>query len=215
MVDRCQKSQEAEDKQSRTISEKMGQVLTIQKNGVYEFRNHILDSADVTSVIKDQMSRYVDEVVDRYTDEEIDTKLGHLIDTEKFKDIRDPKKKKAAMKSEFTTILGKVPKDKQYESNMRDKMLSIIDDYWISQMEYLDIMQKGSVYQAFAERDPIKAYQEDATLQFRDMIDCVRNEIATYALNPKLKYGEYKVPEIEVQPETSIEDIEDERGVIR
>ena len=215
MVDRCQKSQEAEDKQSRTISEKMGQVLTIQKNGVYEFRNHILDSADVTSVIKDQMSRYVDEVVDRYSDEEIDTKLGHLIDTEKFKDIRDPKKKKAAMKNEFTTNLGKVPKDKQYESNMRDKMLSIIDDYWISQMEYLDIMQKGSVYQAFAERDPIKAYQEDATLQFRDMIDCVRNEIATYALNPKLKYGEYKVPEIEVQPETSIEDIEDERGVIR
>ncbi len=215
MVNRCQKSQEAEDKKMRMVSEQMGQVLTTQKNGVYEFRNHILDSNDMVSVLEGQIDRYVDEVVDRYTEEETDTKLSPLIDTEMFKDISKPKDKKMAMKNALKEKLDKVPKTSKYQSEMKSKMLDIIDDYWISQMEYLDQIQKGSVYQAYAEKDPIKAYQEEATLQFRDMIDYVRNEMIAYALNPTLKYGEYHVPESDVKEEIPYEEEIEEKGVIR
>ena len=215
MVNRCQKSQEEEDKKTRMVSEQMGQVLTTQKNGVYEFRNHILDSNDIVSVIEGQIDRYVDEVVDRYTEEETDTKLSPLIDTEMFKDISKPKDKKMAMKNALKEKLDKVPKTSKYQSEMKSKMLDIIDDYWISQMEYLDQIQRGSVYQAYAERDPIKAYQEEATLQYRDMIDYVRNEMIAYALNPTLKYGEYKVPESDIKEEIPYEEEIEERGVLR
>ena len=215
MVNRCQKSQEEEDKKMRMVSEQMGQVLTTQKNGVYEFRNHILDSNDIVSVLEGQIDRYVDEVVDRYTEEETDTKLSPLIDTEMFKDISKPKDKKMAMKNALKEKLDKVPKTSKYQSEMKSKMLDIIDDYWISQMEYLDQIQKGSVYQAYAEKDPIKAYQEEATLQYRDMIDYVRNEMIAYALNPTLKYGEYKVPESDIKEEIPYEEEIEERGVLR
>ena len=215
MVNRCQKSQEAEDKKTRMVSEQMGQVLTTQKNGVYEFRNHILDSNDIVSVIDGQIDRYVDEVVDRYSDEEMDTKLSPFIDTEIYKDISKPKEKKIAIKNALKSKLDKVPKSEKYKQETRSKMLDIIDDYWISQMEYLDQIQRGSVYQAYAERDPIKAYQEEATLQYRDMIDYVRNEIIAYALNPTLKYGEYKVPESDIKEEIPYEEEIEERGVLR
>ena len=215
MVNRCQKSQEEEDKKTRMVSEQMGQVLTTQKNGVYEFRNHILDSNDIVSVIEGQIDRYVDEVVDRYTDEEMDTKLSPFIDTEIYKDISKPKDKKTTIKNALKSKLDKVPKSEKYKQETRSKMLDIIDDYWISQMEYLDQIQRGSVYQAYAERDPIKAYQEEATLQYRDMIDYVRNEMIAYALNPTLKYGEYKVPESDIKEEIPYEEEIEERGVLR
>lgn len=215
MVNRCQKSQETEDKKTRMISEKMGQVLTTQKNGVYEFRNHILDSNDIVSVIEGQMDRYVDEVVDRYTEEEMDTKLSPFIDTEIYKDISKPKDKKATIKNALKSKLDKVPKSEKYKQETRSKMLDIIDDYWISQMEYLDQIQRGSVYQAYAERNPIKVYQEEATLQYRDMINYVRNEMIAYALNPTLKYGEYKVPESDIKEKVPYEEEIEERGVIR
>ena len=215
MVNRCQKSQEAEDKKTRMVSEQMGQVLTTQKNGVYEFRNHILDSNDIVSVIEGQIDRYVDEVVDRYTDEEMDTKLSPFIDTEIYKDISKPKDKKTTIKNALKSKLDKVPKSEKYKQETRSKMLDIIDDYWISQMEYLDQIQRGSVYQAYAERDPIKAYQEEATLQYRDMIDYVRNEMIAYALNPTLKYGEYKVPESDIKEEIPYEEEIEDRGVLR
>ena len=215
MVNRCQKSQEEEDKKTRMVSEQMGQVLTTQKNGVYEFRNHILDSNDIVSVIEGQIDRYVDEVVDRYTDEEMDTKLSPFIDTEIYKDISKPKDKKTTIKNALKSKLDKVPKSEKYKQETRSKMLDIIDDYWISQMEYLDQIQRGSVYQAYAERDPIKAYQEEATLQYRDMIDYVRNEMIAYALNPTLKYGEYKVPESDIKEEIPYEEEIEDRGVLR
>ena len=215
MVNRCQKSQEAEDKKTRMVSEQMGQVLTTQKNGVYEFRNHILDSNDIVSVIEGQIDRYVDEVVDRYTDEEMDTKLSPFIDTEIYKDISKPKDKKTTIKNALKSKLDKVPKSEKYKQETRSKILDIIDDYWISQMEYLDQIQRGSVYQAYAERDPIKAYQEEATLQYRDMIDYVRNEMIAYALNPTLKYGEYKVPESDIKEEIPYEEEIEDRGVLR
>ena len=215
MVNRCQKSQEEEDKKTRMVSEQMGQVLTTQKNGVYEFRNHILDSNDIVSVIEGQIDRYVDEVVDRYTDEEMDTKLSPFIDTEIYKDISKPKDKKTTIKNALKSKLDKVPKSEKYKQETRSKMLDIIDDYWISQMEYLDQIQRGSVYQAYAERDPIKAYQEEATLQYRDMIDYVRNEMIAYALNPTLKYGEYKVPESDIKEEILYEEEIEDRGVLR
>lgn len=208
MVDRCQKSQEAQDKKARMVSEQMGSVLSTQKNGVYEFRNHILDSNDIVSVIDGQIDRYVDEIVDRYSEEEMDTKLKPFIDTEMIRDISKPKDKKIAIKSALKDKLNKVPKDNKYESDTKKKMLDVIDDYWISQMENLEQMQRGSVYQAYAQKDPIKEYQWNATLSFRDMIDYVRNEMIAYALNPNLEYGEYKVPEVEEK------NYEEEMGVV-
>ena len=208
MVDRCQKSQEAQDKKARMVSEQMGSILSTQKNGVYEFRNHILDSNDIVSVIDGQIDRYVDEMVDRYSEEEMDTKLKPFIDTEMIRDISKPKDKKIAIKNALKDKLNKVPKNNKYESNTKKKMLDVIDDYWISQMENLEQMQRGSVYQAYAQKDPIKEYQWNATLSFRDMIDYVRNEMIAYALNPNLEYGEYKVPEVEEK------NYEEEMGVM-
>ena len=154
-------------------------------------------------------------MVDRYTDEEMDTKLSPFIDTEIYKDISKPKDKKTTIKNALKSKLDKVPKSEKYKQETRSKMLDIIDDYWSSQMEYLDQIQRGSVYQAYAERDPIKAYQEEATLQYRDMIDYVRNEMIAYALNPTLKYGEYKVPESDIKEEIPYEEEIEDRGVLR
>ena len=210
MVKRCQKSQELNDKNIRMMSEKYGQILSIQKNGVYEFRNYILDSNNILDVIINQIDAYVDEIVDRYTLDEMDAKVAHLIDVEKYKDMTRANQKKNLMKKEMKERLFRTLKPINYEVDMRDKMLRIIDDYWIQQMSELERIQKGSVYQALAQKDPVEAYTEEATLKYRDMIDYVRNEIVTYALNPGLKYGDYMVFENE-----NYEEIVEEKEVVR
>lgn len=215
MVKRCQKSQESYDKKIRMIGEKYGQILTVQKNGVYEYRNFILDSKSVVPVIEDSIDRYIDEVVGRLSEEEIDAKLGHLIDTEKFKDVEKISERKELMKQALRSKYSKVPKGPTYEKDMKAKMLKVLDDYWISQMEYLEQIQKGSIFQAYAEKDPLKAYQMDATLQYRNMIDYVRNEMITYAMNPTMQYGKYIVPEVQAKDETYEEEIDQGKGARR
>ena len=193
----CQKSQEAEDKKSRIIGEKYNSVLTTQKNGVYEYRNKILDSDSVMPLLDDSVERYIDDLFDRSSEEDIQVKIGHLVDLEKYRDIRKKKEMKSAISADIKHKLHAVKATPEYEKGMKTKMLKILDDYWISQMGYLEDMKKGSGLSAYAEKDPYEEYRRSATIQFADMISYVRNEMLTYALNPSLKYGEYQVPEID------------------
>ena len=193
----CQKSQEAEDKKSRIIGEKYNSVLTTQKNGVYEYRNKILDSDSVMPLLDDSVERYIDDLFDRSSEEDIQVKIGHLVDLEKYRDIRKKKEMKNAISEDIKHKLHAVKVTPEYEKGMKTKMLKILDEYWISQMGYLEDMKKGSGLSAYAEKDPYEEYKRSATIQFADMISYVRNEMLTYALNPSLKYGEYQVPEID------------------
>ena len=193
----CQKSQEAEDKKSRVIGEKYNSVLTSQKNGVYEYRNVILDSKSVMPLLDDSVDRYVDDLFDRSSEEDIQVKIGHLVDLEKYRDIRKKKDMKSAISADIKHKLHTVKATPEYEKGMKEKMLKILDDYWISQMEYLEEMKKGSGLSVYAEKDPYEEYKRSATLQFADMLSYVRNEMLTYALNPSLKYGQYQVPEVD------------------
>ena len=193
----CQKSQEAEDKKSRIIGEKYNSVLTTQKNGVYEYRNLILDSKSVMPLLEDSVDRFIDDLFQRSTEEEIQVKIGHLVDLEKYRDIRKKKEMKSAICTDIKHKLHTIKVTPEYEKSMKTKMLKILDDYWISQMGYLEDMKKGSGLSVYAEKDPYEEYKINATMQFADMISYVRNEMLTYALNPNLKYGEYHVPEID------------------
>ena len=193
----CQKSQEAEDKKSRIIGEKYNSVLTTQKNGVYEYRNLILDSKSVMPLLEDSVDRFIDDLFQRSTEEEIQVKIGHLVDLEKYRDIRKKKEMKSAICTDIKHKLHTIKVTPEYEKSMKTKMLKILDDYWISQMGYLEDMKKGSGLSVYAEKDPYEEYKMNATMQFADMISYVRNEMLTYALNPNLKYGEYHVPEID------------------
>ena len=193
----CQKSQEAEDKKSRIIGEKYNSVLTTQKNGVYEYRNLILDSKSVMPLLEDSVDRFIDDLFKRSTEEEIQVKIGHLVDLEKYRDIRKKKEMKSAICTDIKHKLHTIKVTPEYEKSMKTKMLKILDDYWISQMGYLEDMKKGSGLSVYAEKDPYEEYKINATMQFADMISYVRNEMLTYALNPSLKYGEYHVPEID------------------
>ncbi|MGM9874891.1 MAG: DEAD/DEAH box helicase [Bacilli bacterium] len=193
----CQKSQEAEDKKSRIIGEKYNSVLTTQKNGVYEYRNLILDSKSVMPLLEDSVDRFIDDLFERSTEEEIQVKIGHLVDLEKYRDIRKKKEMKSAICADIKHKLHTIKVTPEYEKSMKTKMLKILDDYWISQMGYLEDMKKGSGLSVYAEKDPYEEYKMNATMQFADMISYVRNEMLTYALNPSLKYGEYHVPEID------------------
>lgn len=193
----CQKSQEAEDKKSRIIGEKYNSVLTTQKNGVYEYRNLILDSKSVMPLLEDSVDRFIDDLFQRSTEEEIQVKIGHLVDLEKYRDIRKKKEMKSAICTDIKHKLHTIKVTPEYEKSMKTKMLKILDDYWISQMGYLEDMKKGSGLSVYAEKDPYEEYKMNATMQFADMISYVRNEMLTYALNPGLKYGEYHVPEID------------------
>ena len=193
----CQKSQEAEDKKSRVVEEKYNSVFTTQKNGVYEFRDKILDSNSVMPILSDSVDRYVDDLFDRNSEEDIQVKIGHLVDLEKYRDIRKKKDMKKAIGFDIKRKLESIKASPQYEKDMKTKMLKIVDDYWISQMGYLEDMKRGSRLAAYAEKDPYEEYKRSATIQFADMIGYVRNEMLTYALNPSLKYGEYVVPEVD------------------
>ena len=193
----CQKSQEAEDKKSRIIGEKYNSVLTTQKNGVYEYRNLILDSKSVMPLLEDSVDRFIDDLFQRSTEEEIQVKIGHLVDLEKYRDIRKKKEMKSTICTDIKHKLHTIKVTPEYEKSMKTKMLKILDDYWISQMGYLEDMKKGSGLSVYAEKDPYEEYKMNATMQFADMISYVRNEMLTYALNPSLKYGEYHVPEFD------------------
>ena len=194
-VDKCQESQEGLDQSARIDSEKYGSVLSSESKQINEERNLVLESNDIASLLETIIDNYSEVLVDSSNFDEIEAKIGHLINTKELEGIKKKSDIKSAINKQLIAKLKSVAKNHEYEEITKTKMLNVIDTYWISQLDYLSEAKTNSGFSAMAQKDPLQEYIYDAATQFNAMFSYIQNELITYALNPKLEFGDYQVQE--------------------
>ncbi|NLC48592.1 MAG: hypothetical protein GX758_04460, partial [Tenericutes bacterium] len=193
-VDRCQAAQEAEDQVARISSEKYGSVLSQQKNQIYNQRNKILESKSILPLLKDMISDYTDSLMETKDIDEIKAKLGHLVNIDGIEF-----KKYDELKQEIMNTLSKkliqASSSKDYEENTKDKMIDVIDSYWIEHLDYLTESKMNAGFYALAQKNPLDEYKFNAYKRFEEITPYIQNELITYSLMPEKQFGEYEIKE--------------------
>ena len=199
IIDKAQANKEGLDKTSRLTSEKFNLVFTEQKEIIYELRNKILEASNVDFIkyIGTIMSKYIISTVNYEPYEKIESAFGSFIEVKDCystnnKEFQDNLYK--AIHGKFRSNFGDKITDievNKYVKDMKEKFLHIIDDYWTSYFDILDLLKKKMTVSV--TDDVFKVYEREANQIFgHEVYPGILNEMIAYAINPSMKYGEYE-----------------------
>jgi len=175
---------------------KYDEVMNKQREVVYQMRNRILDGED----LHDQTLETIHKVVDRYVRsvlaeeypedwdlEELRTAVGELYPTE----ISD-ETIRACKDVDAVAELFQQDAVANYEARLaelgpdllgkleRQVTLSILDNKWREHLYEMDYLQEGINLRAFANTDPLTAFQREGFNMFGEMLDVVDDELTKY-----------------------------------
>ncbi|MFN8103521.1 MAG: preprotein translocase subunit SecA [Acidimicrobiia bacterium] len=177
---------------------KYDEVMNKQREVVYTLRNEILDGADMhertMETIGRIVARHVEQVCaadypEEWDLEELLNVVGELYPTEHGE---------ADARAHFDEGAGAVAAmfaeeaQRQYEERLaelgpdllgkleRQVTLSILDNKWREHLYEMDYLQEGINLRAFAQTDPLTAFQREGYDMFAEMLDAVDEEITKY-----------------------------------
>lgn len=181
-VDEAQEKDEALTREMIINTINYNEALVRQRENVYGFRNLILDSDNImeliSRILKESISRIndKDDLINRFSKYiNIDASLNR----DKIENII------------YKTIMSEInnsSKINNYEEILRERMLKTIDDYWVTQIQELEIGKKMWRYESMTAKDPLEYYNLKAYNLFQTMIDYTYQEIIDLAINPNMQY---------------------------
>ena len=206
MVNKCQSTQESQNKQiRRSLEKKEAKVFTKHKKIIYDQRKQILTSTneELENIINSMIEAYIESLFEReMQEEEIGAKLSHLIDTKScYSDDKQTYKNNlmSSLKNRFNSIRMTSKDLNKYLNITRKKMLKVINEYWISHMETLNRNWTNATYYAYSNMNPMEIYERQSIIDLQRLTYYIQNEMLTYALDPKLTFGKYEIKELENQ----------------
>ncbi len=186
-IDKSQKFDEASTTSKIDELNVFNQPLAIQRKKVYEFRNLILESENPIDII---INTILPNALERInTMDELKLRFGSYISFDDNEDLKDAKAKVSSIIANKIKQYGKNP---SYKVRMKKRMLKILDDNWVSQIQLLENGKVQWRYEMLGGRDPIERYNRRAYDEFQMMIICVFDEMLSYAYNPNMEYGSYE-----------------------
>ncbi len=209
---RSQEGRESKDKKIRLDNEKFNISFMRHRRIIYENRDEVLNSdlLGFMNMIKRIIVKYTETLVKNYTKEDIKKLIGHLVPVDTLYDNDNNKFTENLInalydkfKQNFDTKKVKNKDIQVYVDNIKRKFLEIIDLYWLSHIEYLEDLKLSASFSMGS--DPFKEYEVTCTRMFaNELIPSMYNEMITYALNPEMKFGTYKMQTVEREDEEKL-----------
>ena len=206
---RSQEARESKDKMTRFNNERFNMSFMKHRRIIYENRREVLDSnlMEFMTMIKGIIVKYSEILVKNHDKEIIKKLIGHLVDVDSLYN-----KDKEVFKENIINALYEIfksnfdikkvkNKDIQiYVNNIKRKFLDIIDMYWLGHIEYLEDLKLSASFSMSS--DPFKEFEVTSSRAFaNELIPSMYNEMITYALNPNMKFGEYRISTISDEEE--------------
>lgn len=174
-------------------------VMNKQRQAVYELRDIILDSDDISDRVIKMIEEFVESIVGEYLDEKenkwnIDGLKIHLkrvfgfsfdfnlTSSEGVIEELNEKLKEFYKKRE-EDFLSRGVNFKELE---RILLLQIIDHNWKNHLYELDHLRKGVVLRAYGQKDPLIEYQKESYVLFERMLNRIRDQMVEYLFRIQL-----------------------------
>ncbi len=174
-------------------------VANDQRQVVYEQRNELMDTGEVTDVIENIWGDVVDDVVNEHVppqslEEQWDVPgltealmrefgaelpIQEWLDSEKSLD-------EEGLRERIHDHLKTVYNEKREEvgqENMsqieRTVMLQVLDSLWREHLASMDYLRKGIHLRGYAQKDPKNEYKREAFIMFSEMLTHLKHEVVT------------------------------------
>ncbi len=218
-IEGAQKKVEEQNYLSRKRVLEYDDVMNQQREVVYEFRDRILEGANMGEQAREQLRGVIERLVAEYTQGEVpeDWDLAQL-----FRQVDqifplsfgvddvDPKgldrddlvntlyeEAVEAYDEKEDELSGELMRDLE-----RHVLLEIIDERWREHLNDMDYLREGIHLRGFAEMQPIVAYKNDGFRMFSEMMDSIWDEFARVIYHFELAEGE-EAGEVEQRLETA------------
>lgn len=171
-------------------------VMNRQREIIYEERNKILESQNLTEHIIEMIEDVVDELILKYVDPEIrederneegfktafHAKFGITaeeiyLNKNEFDEWREDILEK--VKAAYRARTEKFGADRMHFLE-RFLMLQIIDSKWKEHLRAIDELREGIHLRAYGQRDPLVEYKQESFAMFEQMTDSIKDEVVEF-----------------------------------
>jgi preprotein translocase subunit SecA len=195
-VSKAQKRVEEHNFEIRKRLIKYDEVMTAQREIIYQYRNNVLKGYDLKNEILNMITDTINNVIDRIVESKgfvevheveevckwIKINLGVPTDYEK---VMNPDLDVAQLRNVLEDRLLKAYDKKEEIVGMenqreleRRSLLEVVDNNWREHLREMDLLQEGISLRAYGNKDPLIEYKKESFYVFEDMIYRIQEEVA-------------------------------------
>jgi preprotein translocase subunit SecA len=191
-VERAQKKVEENNFAIRKRLLEYDDTMNQQREVIYTRRQKALEGDRLKSEVFDLLDEYITEVIDRsFGDVLVDNmkeeiKLNLLVEfplqAEEFETLGEEgiKERIIAAATEFYRRKEEMLGSELMARLERYAMLSVIDHKWKEHLREMDDLKEGIGLRAYGQKDPLVEYKTEAFKLFVDLLEQIRNEVASF-----------------------------------
>ena len=180
-------------------------VISKQREIIYNRRNEILDQDSIRDRVLDTFKTYVQDQINVHippegylTDNDIDNILeqfnAHLLKRKKLtkKDFEGKSTEDVInhiydiVVTDYNKKLEDIPEDIQNDFE-KSISLRIIDKYWMDQLDAMEELKEGVGLRGYAQSNPLQVYALEGFQMFDNMMASINAEISTFLLNAEVR----------------------------
>ena len=208
-IESAQRKVEARNFDMRKQLLEYDDVANDQRKVIYQQRNEILDTTDLSEMINVMREDCVADMVRQYVPEESMEEQWNLPALEKAladwqvevdlqgmvknsDSITDEEILEACVKAANDLYQGKLDLvgSEQFMNFQRAVLLQSFDTNWRDHLAALDYLRQGIHLRGFAQKQPKQEYKREAFELFRQLIDQVKNEVTRVLLTVRIQQPE-------------------------
>jgi preprotein translocase subunit SecA len=179
-------------------------VMSQQREIIYEIRQRILKGEDMSDTARTQIADAIERLTEEYLvgdyveDWDIDSLLTQL---EQIYPIGIPPEELEPNSLERTSLIGELREDvvKAYDERERELgpelmrqlerfiLLQIIDDRWREHLHDMDYLREGIHLRGFAQEEPLVAYKNEGFSMFTTLVNGIWEEFGRYIFNVQVE----------------------------
>ena len=205
-IENAQRKIEMRNFSSRKSVLQYDDVLSKQREIIYDQRNRVLEGEDIHKQIHKMISDSVNVVVSRYLALEDDKTswnleglrdyyLGWLLSKDDLVFDEDDLQKQTVKTISAMIVekceaqykeLEKTYGEEQIREMERSMLLDIVDREWMYHMDDMEELKRGINLRAYAQHDPVVEYRIEGFDVFEDMIESIKEETVKSILSFKI-----------------------------
>ena len=209
-IESAQRKVEARNFDMRKQLLEYDDVANDQRKVIYQQRNEILDSADLSPMIDGMRDSALADIVRQYVPEQsmeeqwdlpglekalrdemqIDLPLAQLLDgSESLTDEEIEEKVVAEGARIFNSKLEQAGKE-NFMQFMRAVLVQTLDSSWRDHLAALDYLRQGIHLRGYAQKQPKQEYKREAFELFRQLIDHVKSQVTRVMMQVQIRSPE-------------------------
>ena len=179
-------------------------VISKQREIIYERRNEILDQESIRDRVLSTFKEFVDNQIASHltdkvlTDNDIDNIMeqfnSHLLKRKKLtkNDFKDKTNEEISdyiyniVIDDYNNKLKDVPKEIQDDFE-KSISLRIIDKYWMDQLDAMEELKEGVGLRGYAQSNPLQVFALEGFQMFDSMLASINAEISSFLLNAEVR----------------------------